>query len=202
MSRLLHISYPSPPQNHSDVWQRLQANSISACFSGWKQYSRGLWVSSSFTFNCKVLIKGVGNLGVGLLRDCRKLCNWTQRSFRLKHHPSKAVLRSGNFLERFNVRIALHLQRVRHCQHSLFPRLNTVIAPTARGKLDGTNCTQPATHRHHLHTLPCTTNPSRAEESCGYAKAKVKAWVCGMVNLFSGEVSNWLFNPDRYTHMK
>ena len=113
MSRLLDISYSSPPQSQNNVWQRLKANSISACFSRWKQYSHGLWVSSSFTFNCKVLIKRVGNLGVRLLRDCWKLRNWTQRGTGLKCHSSKTVLRSGPFFERDNVRIALLLQWVR-----------------------------------------------------------------------------------------
>lgn len=113
MSTLLYISYSSPPQKRNSVWQRLKANSISACFSRWKQYSHGLWVSSSFTFNCKVLIKRVGNLGVRLLRDCWKLRNWTQRGTGLKHHSSKTLLRLGPFFKRDNVRIALLPQRVR-----------------------------------------------------------------------------------------
>lgn len=53
---------------------------------------------------------------------------------------------------------------------------------------------------HHRRTPPRTTSPPRAEESWGHAEAQAKAWVCGLLNLFSGEVNNWLFNPDTYTH--
>lgn len=214
-SRLLYFSYSSPPQNQNNVWQRLKANSISVCFSRWKQYSRGLWVSSCFTFNCKVLIKRVGNLGVRLLRDGWKLCDWTQRGAGLKLHSSKTVLCLGLSFKRDNVRIALVLQKVRlalkkgwsspsswHCQYSLLPKPNPVIASAGGGRLDSTDRVRPAALGHHPRTLPCMTNPPRAKESWGRAKTKVKATLCGLVNFFSTEVNNWLFNPEADTHTR
>lgn len=208
------VQHSSPPQNQNNVWQRLKANSISACSSRWKQYSRGLGVSSSFTFNCKVLVKRVGNLGVRLLRDCWKLRNWTQRGTRLKRHSSKTVRHWGPFFKRDNVRSALLLQRVRLALKNqkkmviiLFLALTILSAPKAEHyhglssqRKASWHHVRPDAQGHHRCTPPCTTSPPRAEESWGHAEAKAKAWVCGLLNLFSGEINNWLFNPDTHTH--
>lgn len=181
MSRLLYFSYSSPPQNQNNVWQRLKANSISVWFSRWKQYSRGLWVSSRFTFNCKVLIKRVGNLGVRLLRDGWKLRNWTQRGAGLKRHSSKTVLCLGLFFKRDNVRIALDPAKSEACLKkrmiiTIFLALPILSAPQAEprdgGRLDSTDHVRPAALGHHPRTLPCGTNPPRAKESWGRAKSQ------------------------------
>lgn len=181
MSRLLYFSYSSPPQNQNNVWQRLKANSISVCFSWWKQYSRGLWVSSCFTFNCKVLIKRVGNLGVRLLRDGWKLRNWTQRGAGLKRHSSKnrALLRS--FLQKGQCQDCLSPAKSEACLKkrmiiTIFLALPILSAPQTEprdwGRLDSTDRVRPAALGHHLRTLPCVTNPPRAKESWGRAKSQ------------------------------
>lgn len=85
-----------------------------------------------------------------------------------------------------------------HWQYSLLPKLNTVVALAGRESLDSAHYVPSATHGHHLHMLPPMSSPSRAEESWGHAK--VKAWLYGLVNSFSGEVNNGHFNPDTDSH--
>lgn len=87
-----------------------------------------------------------------------------------------------------------------HWQHSPLPKLNTVIALAGRGRLDSAHYVLSATHGHHLRMLPPMSSPSRAEESWCHAKAKVKAWLYGLVDSFSGEVNNGHFNPDTDSH--
>lgn len=154
------------------------------------QYSRGLGVSSGLTFNGEVLIKGVGNLGVGLLCDGWKLGNWTQRRIGLKHCSSQTGLPlsgEGQWQE-----CIIAAERGGEEEHHLPGRdkdLWSLSLPQGpkKGLAEG-QC--------HPHPPP---NPPRAELGPRQSQSQSQSMGLCLANLFLGEVRTG-FNPATDAH--